>query len=185
MAGTTSAISLASNALLLLGHETISSFTDGTTGATIAENLYEGSYISLLTTHRWRFATKQARLSRLASTPINKWTHSFQLPSDMLYLIKADVSRYEIYEDKLYCDVQDVYVEYTFRVEEDKLPGYFAKMFEFYLASQFALTLTGDMDKGNYFSKFYLHELKRAKFADSTQRPQEGFIHNPYVDVRY
>jgi len=40
MTGTTSSISLASNALLLLGHETIASFDEGTSGATIADNLY-------------------------------------------------------------------------------------------------------------------------------------------------
>jgi len=39
MAGTVSAVSLASNGLLLLGHDTIASFTEGTAGATIAANL--------------------------------------------------------------------------------------------------------------------------------------------------
>ena len=185
MAGNTSAISLASNGLLLLGHETIASFDEGTAGATIAANLYETSYLSTLTIHRWRFATKKARLARLVETPINEYNYAFQLPSDCIYLIKADVYDYEIYENKLYCNNQDVYIDYLFRVNEDNLPPYFAKMFEFFLAAQFALSLTGDMEKGNYFSRMYLNELKRAKFADSTQRPQDTFIDAPYLNVRY
>ena len=185
MAGTTSSISLASNALLLLGHETIASFDEGTAGATLAANLYETSYLSTLTIHRWRFATKKAQLARLVETPINEYNYAFQLPSDMLYLIKADVNDYEIYENKLYCNSQDVYIDYIFRVNEDNLPPYFAKMFEFFLAAQFALSLTGDMEKGNYFSRMYLNELKRAKFADSTQRPQDSFSHSPYLEVRF
>jgi len=38
-AGTTSDISLSSNALLLIGHDTIASFEESTAGATIASNL--------------------------------------------------------------------------------------------------------------------------------------------------
>jgi len=185
MAGTTSSISLASNGLLLLGHEPISNFEDGTSGATIAANLYETAYLSVLTNHRWRFATKQARLARLTEAPLRDWTYQFQLPADLLYLAKVDTERYEIYEDKLYANSSDIYIEYTYRVDEDKLPGYFAKMFEFFLAAQFAVSLTGDMDKAQLFGRFYEQELRRAKFADSTQRPNESFTDSPYTQVRY
>ena len=185
MTGTTSNISLASNALLLLGHETIASFDEGTAGATIAANLYENSYLSLLTTHRWRFAAKKAQLARLVETPLNEYNYAFQLPSDCIYLIKTTSCTYQIYGDKLYSNDLEVEAEYTYRVDEANLPPYFTKMFEFFLSSQFALSLTGDMEKGNYFSRMYLFELKKAKFADSTQHPQESFIDNPYVNVRY
>ena len=185
MTGTTSSISLASNALLLLGHGTIASFEEGTAGATIAANLYETSYLSLLTNHRWRFAVKKAQLARLVETPLNEYNYAFQLPSDCIYLIKTTSCHYQIYGSKLYTNDAAVEVDYTYRVGEDNLPPYFSKMFEFFLASQFALSLTGDMEKGNYFSRMYLNELKRAKFADSTQHPQESFIANPYVTVRY
>ena len=185
MTGTTSSISLASNALLLLGHETIASFEEGTAGATIASNLYENSYLSLLTNHRWRFAAKKAQLARLVETPLNEYNYAFQLPSDCIYLIKTTSCHYMTYGDKVYSNDATMEVDYTYRVTEDKLPPYFTKMFEFFLSSQFALSLTGDMEKGNYFSKMYLHELKRAKFADSTQHPQESFIANPYVSVRF
>ncbi len=58
-------------------------------------------------------------------------------------------------------------------------------MLEFFLAAQFAVPLTGDMAKGDYYSKFYLNELKRAKYADSTQTPQDTFVQSAYVGVRY
>jgi len=185
MTGTPSSISLASNALLLLGHQPIASFDEGTAGATIAANLYETSYLSLLTNHRWRFASKKAQLARLTEEPLNEYKYAFQLPSDSIYLIKTTSRQYQIYGSKVYSNDMTMEVDYTYRVNEDNLPPYFAKMFEFFLASQFALSLTGDMEKGNYFSRMYLNELKRAKFADSTQHPQVSFIDNPYVEVRY
>ena len=63
MAGSTSAIQISSNALILLGHPPIASFEEPGAGAQAASNLYEQSYLNLLTIHRWRFATKKAQLS--------------------------------------------------------------------------------------------------------------------------
>jgi len=185
MAGITSSIAIASNALLLLGHQPISSFNDGTSGATIAANLYETSYLGILSSHRWRFATKTQELARLNETPLNDYKYAYQLPSDLLYLQAIDSRMYNVYESKLYSNEIKVIADYTYRVDEDKLPPYFTKMLEFYLATQFAVSLTGDMDKGNYFSRMYLNEIKRAKYTDSTQQPQNLFVDNPYVEIRY
>jgi len=185
MTGTTSSISLASNALLLLGHETIASFDEGTAGATIAANLYETSYLSLLTNHRWRFATKKAQLARLVDEPLNEYKYAFQLPSDCIYLIKTTSRQYQIYGSKIYSNYLTMEADYIYRVGEDNLPPYFSKMFEFFLASQFAVPLTRSIDLATLYGGFYSTALKSAKFADSTQHPQVSFVDNPYVEVRY
>jgi hypothetical protein len=185
MAGVTSGIAIASNALILLGHTSIASFDEGTAGAVIADNLYETSYLSLLSNHRWRFATKTVELAKLVETPDNGFSYAYQLPGDLLYLQKTTARTYEIYGSKLYTNDNTITADYTYRVDEDKLPPYFTKMFEFFLASQFAVPLTGDMDKGSYYGKFYLNELKRAKYADSTQTPPNTVVESPYVEVRY
>ena len=81
--GSTSAIQISSNALILLGHPPISSFEEPGAGAQGASNLYEQSYLNMLTVHRWRFATKKAQLSRLTEAPMNGYSYQFQLPSDL------------------------------------------------------------------------------------------------------
>ena len=186
MAGNAADISLASNALLLLGHDPIASFTEATAGAEIAENLYEHSYKAILTTHRWRFATKQARLAKLAAKPLSVFSNQFQMPTDLLYLIRpVNVRNYEVYEDKIYAHEDSLDIEYIYDIASDMLPSYYAKMFEFYLASQFAIPITGDIDKASYFSQQYEKALIKAKFADSSQRPNDAFLDSPYTDVRY
>ena len=101
MAGNASDIALASNAMILLGGKTISSFTDGSTESQIASNLFEHSYKYILSGHRWRFAVKQEKLARLVQAPEALFSYQFQLPTDILYLIRPiDNQRYEIYEDK-------------------------------------------------------------------------------------
>jgi hypothetical protein len=185
MAGSTSSISLASNALLLLGDNPISKFDEKTTGAKLASNLYESSYRSALTTYRWRFATKKAKLARVSGTPKNDYQYKHKLPSDCLYVIKTNTQDYEIYENMIFSNQQDITIDYTYRVNEDNLPAYFIKMFEFFLSAQFALALTGDLNKKSAMEKSYIHQLRMAKYADSSQRPSEEVVTNPYIDARY
>jgi len=185
MAGSASDIALASNAMLLLGGSTIASFTDGSAEAEIAANLFEHSYKSTLSGHRWRFAVKQVKLARLTATPEALFSYQFQLPTDILYLFRTiDNQRYEVYGDRLYSNATEVTIEYVYDIESDKVPSYFAKMFEFYLASQFAIPLTGDLDKASYYKSEYEKALTRAKFLDSSSRPNQTFINNRYTDVR-
>lgn len=181
---TTSNISIASNGLLLLGHSTIASFTEDSTGAVVAANLYESSYLSLLTSHRWRFATKKARLARLTETPLNGFTYKFQIPSDCLYIINASTARYEVYEDTIYANDSDIDIDMIYRVDESMLPPYFVKMMEFFLASQFSVPVTSDLNKADMYYKSYQDQLKKAKFADSTQRPNVGIQSSPYTTIR-
>lgn len=185
MAGNSSDVALASNAMLLLGGKTIASFTDGSTEAQIASNLFEHSYKAVLSEHRWRFAVKQEKLARLSQKPEALFTYQFQMPTDILYLIRTiDTQRYEIYGDKLYSNSLEITVEYVFRVASDKIPSYFAKMFEYYLAFQFAIPLTGDLDKASFYKGLYREGLMKAKHIDSSARPNQTFINNRYTDVR-
>jgi len=186
MAGNASDIALASNAMLLLGGNTIASFTDSSTEAQIASNLYEHSYKFLLSGHRWRFAVKQAKLARLVQAPEALFSYQFQLPIDLLYLIRPiDNQRYEIYGDKFYSNAEEVTIEYVCNISSDRIPSYFAKAVEYYLAFQFAVPLTGDLDKASFFEGQANKALIKAKTLDSSARPNQTFINNRYTDVRH
>jgi len=185
MAGNTTDVQIASNALILLGHQPIASFTEPTAGAEVASNLYQSSYDSMLTTYRWRFATKKAQLARLSAAPINEWSYAYQLPTDLLYVINTQSSsNYEIYGDKLYTNAQTESIDYIYSVSPDKLPAYYVKALELFLAMQFAIPVTGDTDKATIYQRMYEKQMKVARYTDSTQRPQDSFVDSPYTDVR-
>ena len=59
-----SAVKIASRASILIGDDAIQSFTDGTTEADVANNIYEDVVQSCLTRTRWRFATNQHKYER-------------------------------------------------------------------------------------------------------------------------
>lgn len=181
-------VKMSSNALVLLGGEPIASFEEQTAGSTIAKQLYSNSYRAILTNHRWRFATKSAELPMLVGETGTRFTYKFALPPDLLYLIRTHNSNedFEIYGTELHTNHNECTIDYTYEVDETRLPAFVVKAIEFYLAFQFAVPLTGDMDKGNYYRMAYEAELKRAKYADSTQRPGDALdASNRYTAVRY
>jgi len=177
-------IKIASNALLLLGHEPISSFEEPTAGAQVASNLYESTYDSMLTTYRWRFASKKAQAARLADTPLNEYSYKYQIPTDCIYLIQTSTHDYEIFEDKIFCNDETLQIEYTYKVSSDKLPAYYVKALEFFLASQFAIPITGDLNKADLFMKAYASQARLARNSDATQRPSTPISSSPYTDTR-
>ncbi len=92
-----SAIKINSNALILLGHTPIATFDDPGSGAQVAANLYETTVRSMLSDHRWRFATKKVELAKLTASPDNEFTYQYQLPTDLIMLIKLqETGNYEI-----------------------------------------------------------------------------------------
>jgi len=166
-----SAVSICSNALVLLGDQPIASFTDGDTGSLVANQLYTTTYHAMLTETLWHFATRTENLVQLTDKPKNNYKYKYQLPSDLLYIVSADCTRYEVYERELYSDMPKVQIEMIYPVDEMNLPSYFAKALEYNLASLFAIPVTGNATRADYYRSLYELELKRAKRADASQRP--------------
>ena len=59
---------ICNQALVLVGANTITSFTENTTESKVANQLYESTLEKSFTRSRWRFAAKQAQLSRSNSS---------------------------------------------------------------------------------------------------------------------
>tara|TARA_Y100001963_G_C6535474_1_gene333086 strand:+ start:43 stop:594 length:552 start_codon:yes stop_codon:yes gene_type:complete len=178
-------ISMCSNALLMIGHGTISSFTEGGSGAEVASNLYQSTFESLLTTHRWRFASAKSQLSQLTDTPLNDYDYAYSLPSGYLAGIKAyPAVDYEIYEKLVYTNSNTIALDYIFKPTESSLPPYFVKTLEYDLASQFAIPVTGNRSLAEIYTIKFENQLKRAKNIDSQSRPQVGIVDAPFIEVR-
>lgn len=169
--------------MVLIGANPISSFSENTEGV-IASALYESTYSSLLASHRWRFATKQTLLSRLTETPQNSYTYQYQLPSNLLTVIKTEnMEDYEMYGDKIYSNSPSLSIDYIYRVDETLLPPYFEKTLEFLLAAQFAVPITDNTQRGALYETLYEKQLRRAKNIDSSQRPSSAIVHSPLTDI--
>lgn len=71
-------------ALHRVGDSTISSLTDGSSGAQIAASNYEGIVASYLTMHAWTFATKTVNLTYVGEIDNDPYQHEFSWPTTVL-----------------------------------------------------------------------------------------------------
>lgn len=195
-------VSLCSDALLLLGAGTLSSFEDGTDKATVAGNLYPGIRDALITGYRWRFTIKKAQLARLAAAPTNEWTYQFQVPSDSLRLCQlfdtdaagADPFQdYEIFGATVCADVTELWADYQFRPDEAAFPPYFKQLLRYALAADFAHSIQENTTLADYWSRKAFGPpqddgqggyFRQCRQLDAQQQPGQRLTSFPLLEAR-
>lgn len=179
----TNKIQLISGAMVMIGANSVSSLTEGTEGI-VANELYDDIYEGLLGSFRWRFASKKVQLARLVETPLNDYDYMYQLPTDLVQIIKGESGDdYEIYADKLYSNLSTVSIDYVAKVDEILLPAAFKLCFKYLLAANFAVPVTDNNTKAQTYTGLYEQQFRVAKNIDSTQRPSTAIQDSPLTDV--
>lgn len=80
-------VSICSNALLMLGAQTINDFDEGVDRARLAANLYPAVRDDLLRNHPWNCTIKRAVLAPDATPPAFGYAQKFELPADFLRVL--------------------------------------------------------------------------------------------------
>ena len=165
---------ICNKALVLVGANIITSFEEATTESTVAGQLYESTLEAMLTRVRWRFASKQIQLSKLAVDPLARWSAAHQLPSDALLIhtvtIGSSVIKDDRYGDKIYSDAStgdSVFCDYTFQASEAEFPPYFKQALVFELASLFAGAIARNDSLSELYRNRALAQTAMAKSTDS------------------
>lgn len=180
-------IEICSNALLFLGHRPISSFEEPGSGPLLARNLWESTYRNFLSVNPWSFAKKYIGLNRLTQeNPTPNWKYQFQLPSDYIRVhTTVPTSNYELFEDKLFSNSQDIGLEYFYMVREELLPPYAIRALEYNMASVMAIPLTVDSGKAELYAQLYNKQLQVAMVTDAQSQPSKSFVDLPVTQTRY
>lgn len=179
-------IDIASNALILIGDNSISSFDDPGAGAETAANIYPETKKMLLSEHSWSFALKQQRLNKLSQIPdkLTGFSNAFQLPTDLIRIWNIQShSNYILIGNLLYSNETEVLATYVFNVDEVNLPPHFVKSLEYTLAADFAISITEDNVMAEKFEKKAEKFTSKAMAIDSQGRPQQAIIDSPLIDA--
>ena len=165
---------ICNQALVLVGANTITSFSQNTTESIVANQLYETTLEDLLTKCRWRFASKQIQLSKNTTNPDARYESSYALPSDAIIIHTVTVSNqviiYDRYGQNIFTNTTSsdtVIADYTFQPSESIFPPYFAKVLVFELASLFAGAIARNDQLSNLYSARAVAQLQQAKAIDS------------------
>ena len=192
----TTDIDICARALIMIGAEPITSFVDGTTESKVASNLYTDTIKNLISSYRWRFASKQAQLSRLTDAPDAIWDASYQLPADMLSLHTIIVNnrniKYNRYGDMAYCNATStdaVFADYTYYDEGVTNPAVlFAASFiytaELTLASLFAFSVAQNTELSVALEQKAGRQLAYARNMDSQQNTSRKFSTSRFINTR-
>tara|TARA_R100001015_G_C4604904_1_gene159925 strand:- start:299 stop:922 length:624 start_codon:yes stop_codon:yes gene_type:complete len=192
----TTKIDICARALVMIGANPITSFSDGTTESTVASNLYLDTVKNMLSSYRWRFASKQGQLSRLTDVPDHKWDSAYQLPSDLVGLhgiFVNDMSiKFERYGDMVYNDATStdkVFADYTFYDEtssnpEQFFPPYFIFLLELSLASIFGYAVAQNNALSDSLELKAQRQLAIAKNLDAQQRTSSRLRVTRFANTR-
>jgi hypothetical protein len=186
-----SAIDIAARALTLIGANPISSFSDVSTEALIANNMYEDVAQASLCQTRWRFATNQAVLNQLANEPTGRFSVAHQLPVDSIMVHAITVSDlliiYSIYGDKVFSDsstTDELVADYSFRADEKTWPSYFTLAVEYQLAAIFASSIARDDTLTQVMEAKAERLMAKARNLDSQQQTTRKLVTNRFKTER-
>jgi len=178
----------------MIGANTITSFSDDSTEATVCNTVYEDILKSALTRHRWRFATEQKQLSLLSSAPTGRYAYAYQLPTspELLQLITLTVNDivipYERYGDKVFLDnygsSSSVICDYIYRADEGEFPPHFILALEYTLASLFAGSIARDSGMIKQFAEMAERQYLVAKNVDSAERTTRQLDQSRFINLR-
>ena len=176
-------IEVAQKAMVLIGLEPLTSFTDSTDEALVANTIYEDVVEDCLAQHNWNFATGQKQMSRLTDVPVDRWDAAYALPTNpaviqvLTVTIDDTPQTYDIYERNVYINASEndtVVLNYVFRVETQYWPPAFTMWVIFRLASILALSVTRKGDVASSYTQLAENQFRKAKARDSQQVTTQG-----------
>lgn len=187
----TTAVSICSNALLMLGAQTINSFSDADAldRAKLCANLYPTVRNKLLRSHPWNCAVKRLILAPDASPPASGYEQQFQLPSD--YLRVLDVAEggcqidYRLEGRQIQANTTVLELRYIFRNEvENTWDDALVELMTLAMAARLAYAITQSAALEQSRMQEFQMALRMAKAVDGQEEPPETLGDSPLLRAR-
>lgn len=164
---------LCSQAMILIGGETISAFDEGTVESNTAAELWDTVKEGMFG-YRWRFAVKQVQLTRRETAPLMRWDSAYDYPADVEtvtgVLINEQLVPFDRLSDEIHLDALEtdtVIAECVVIPPIALWPGWFNQLVVTKLASVFAMPVTEDVAKAQYYENEFSKQFSQARLIDS------------------
>jgi hypothetical protein len=181
VAFSSSAVAICSNALLMIGDQTINTLNDDSDRARSAANLYPLVVSYVQSQHKWRSCTKRAVLNPDSTAPLFDWNFQYTMPGDLLTINrvgrKEDVPiDYEYESEKILADETPIYLVYTFyNTNEATWSQYLTYCVTMCMARALAYPQTQAESLAGLLESTLRPLLVRAHHVDSSDAPPEVF----------
>lgn len=189
----TDPIGVVNGALSLLSDRQIGGFDDGTSLSNLAKLRFPEALDAVLEAHPWNFAHHyQALVKELETPPDGTWGHQFTWPTSPFCIAPREtIPRDEAWavgvnnlgERIIYANIETLTIGYTVRAGNTRLWSPLARSaLTYYLASEFALFVTGQAEKRAQWWNAFQEVLVTATSSDSRQgypvavSPPQGLV---------
>ena len=174
----TSKVSIISDAFVLLGKQAINHLDTTNPIHVASSNIYDLILPDLLCKAPWRSAMKNQTLGQLTTEPNNDeaWTYIYELPDDppILLLYKTyPETNYQIYENHLYCNVNEIKIDYVFKPQEDRFPPYFVSLMVYAMAYHLSMAVTQNSGLVSFWYKQFIQQQVIATGISANQVPSQ------------
>lgn len=184
-----SPVQICSNALLMLGAQTINSFDDESERATIVANLWPNSLLAILRAHPWNCAIKRVVLAPDVAAPAFEFPYAFTLPGDCLRLLSlgedGEHLPYALEGRKILMHDNDCRLRYLYRNED--IPSWDTLLVaaaEAYMAMTCAYPITKSAAQVDAMSKLFTFKLQQARTIDAQENPPDTVGDFPLLNAR-
>jgi len=183
-------VSICSNALLLLGDQTIASLEEPSDRAVLAANLYESTRDDTLRAHPWNCAVKRVVLAPEIGAPPFDFSHSFVLPGDWLRTLQVgkegDNIDYRNESGRILANGTALPLRYIWRNEnESTWDAMLVKAMELAMAAAMAYGITQSTSQQELRERKLADHLKRCRSVDGQEDPPETLGDFPLLTARY
>lgn len=171
-------ISICSNALISLGAQTISSFSDGTDRSLLAANLYESTRDMVLRSHPWNCAVKRIVLAPDVAAPSFDYPAAFTLPADCLRVLSVgeeneDVD-YKVESGKILSSGTSLALRYVWKnTNESTWDAMLVHAMELQMAASMAYAVTMSAAKEELATRKLEIYMKRCRATDGQEDPAQ------------
>ena len=187
-------VSIVNAALIELGADTITSLTEDTKAARIANTRLDSLLDATLRAHPWKFAIKRKELAPLVETPEYGFGYQFQLPTSSgdghcLRLLEIenddDLYPYRVEGRRILYDSDTLKIKFIQRVTDPtQYDSLFNEVFAARFAVELALGLTGNRELARDMMDLYEKKLREARFVDGTEGSQEDLAADDWINSR-
>ena len=193
-----SQVEIVNNALVEIGEQTITSMTQGTKAARVANRVWDSVRRDMLVRYRWNFAKGRASLAADASAPEFGYQRKFPVPEDFLSLIgvydsaedlrnyTATTHPYNLEAGHVLSDETVLYITYIKNITDTaQFDPAFENALVYKLALRLAPDLTGGSERIKQLSELFGDAIRTAKFSNAIQNSPEVIQASTWVDARH
>ena len=180
-------ISIVNSALIKLGADTISSLTQDTKAAILANAVFTDLRDEVLRSHPWNFAIKRAEWSPTANTPVYEYDYEYDLPSDCLRVLdpEYDSTDFVIEGRKLLTNESTLKVRFIYRhTDPSEWDAMFCQTLSWRLAQELAFALTQSSERAEQMEREFRKSLSMARSMDGAEGILKGLVATEWTDAR-